>query len=137
MLSLSRQLAWAAQAHTSASPQRPPRLHIEQLLAGAPDPYRTPFTRAGVQLITVALRYVRLWPTGMYAKWRPRSTPAAHDIVQPVLLMVRRMHEFRWEFIMNTTSRTLADELLLLALDDAKGAVHSAASLALDYGLAG
>jgi hypothetical protein len=38
---------------------------------------------------------------------------------------------------MDTTSRTLADELLLLALDDAKGAVHSAASLALDYGLAG
>jgi Golgi phosphoprotein 3 len=38
---------------------------------------------------------------------------------------------------MNTTSRTLADELLLLALDDAKGSVHSAASLALDYGLAG
>jgi hypothetical protein len=38
---------------------------------------------------------------------------------------------------MINTSPTLADELLLLALDDAKGAVHSAASLALDYGLAG
>ena len=38
---------------------------------------------------------------------------------------------------MINTSRTLAGELLLLALDDAKGAVHSAASLALDYGLAG
>jgi len=38
---------------------------------------------------------------------------------------------------MINTTLTLADELLLLALDDTKGAVHSAASLTIDYGLAG
>ena len=38
---------------------------------------------------------------------------------------------------MTSDTLTLADELLLLALDDTKGSVHSAASLALDYGLVG
>jgi golgi phosphoprotein 3 len=39
--------------------------------------------------------------------------------------------------MMTINTLTLADELLLLALDDTKGSVHSAASLALDYGLVG
>jgi hypothetical protein len=68
MLSLSRQLAWATRAHTSESPQRPQRLHIERLLAGAPGPYVTPFTVAGVLLITVALSRREIVPTSMYAK---------------------------------------------------------------------
>lgn len=38
---------------------------------------------------------------------------------------------------MTTRTLTLADELLLLALNDETGAVHSSASMALDFGLAG
>ncbi len=68
MLSLSRQLAWAARVHTSESSQRPQRLRVERLLAGAPDPYVTPFTVAGVLLMTVALLRREIVPTSMYAK---------------------------------------------------------------------
>jgi hypothetical protein len=68
MLSLSRQLAWAARVHPSESPQRPQRLRVEQLLAGAPDPYVTLFTGAGVLLITMALLLREIVPTSICTK---------------------------------------------------------------------